>query len=414
MGILKLLAAVISAVIIGSVILMFIKKYRKIGISLLGVLLGILIIAAVYVYHPRHYDRDYLEKYTGWNQLTLRGYADSLHFYIGAIPGGISVTDPLFYENLNSVTPENDLKMGTLLKDLKNGAYDFSQADMLVDQALEKHLRIRGHTLVWGKLSDRFRSPDLMAYLENYPEQERGKILQAVIDNHITTVLNHYKGRITTWDVVNEPMSMFSDGELEDNVYLKYLGEEYIARSFELAHSVDPDMKLFLNENFISYAGKTAESFLELIRKLKDDDVPVDGVGIQAHSTPTDDISLAELESFMKRITDLGMEVEITELDARLRSFKKAEDPYEAQGEFYGRLLKACLNNPMCKGLTFWGFSDSHSWQDQLPLFFPKPNEPYLFDEEMHPKPAYYEIYKMLKAEYEARTSDHDQYNVNR
>jgi endo-1,4-beta-xylanase len=275
-------------------------------------------------------------------------------------------------------------------------------------------MRVRGHTLVWGKLSDRFKSPDLTTYLEDYPSEERGKVLQVIVDNHITTVLNHFKGRIHTWDVVNEPMSMLRDGDLEDNVYLKYLGEDYIAGSFVLAHAVDPDMKLFLNENFLSYTGRTAEAFIELLKKLKDNNVPVHGVGIQAHVTSKADTSIADLKYFIDRITDLGFEVEITELDARLRLFMGADDPFEAQGSYYARLLKTCMSNPSCKGLTFWGFSDSNCWQDEMPVLFPKPNDPYLFDREINPKPAYYGIYRILKDEYEGKASDPDQHDPDR
>lgn len=97
----------------------------------------------------------------------------------------------------------------------------------------------------------------------------------------------------------------------------------------------------------------------------------------------------------------MGLEVEITELDIRLRIFDGADDPYEAQGKYYARLISACMANPMCKGVTFWGISDKWCWIDQLPT--PRPNEPYLFDKDMNPKPAFYELYKILKDTYEHR-----------
>jgi endo-1,4-beta-xylanase len=364
-----------------------------------------LIIAGSYIFIPRHFKRNYLQKSSEWKGLSFRKYADSLHFYIGAIPSGKPVTDPLFYDNFNSMTPERALKMGPLLKKLKIGDYDFSHADTLVNQALEKKMRVRGHTLVWGKQADMFKSPDLRTWLENYPEKERSIILKKTIEDHITTVLNHFRGRILIWDVVNEPMSIFKPGKLENNIFLKYLGEDYIQRTFELARSVDPDLKLFLNENLFSYTDKTAEAFLDLIKKLKERNVPVDGVGIQAHIGSRRDTSVTDLKNFIKKITDLGLEVEITEMDARLKIFKEADDPYEAQGIYYGRILRACLSNPLCRGLTFWGFSDNRSWQDSMSKLFPRPNEPYLFDGEMNPKPAYYHVYKTLRLEYEARTA---------
>lgn len=97
----------------------------------------------------------------------------------------------------------------------------------------------------------------------------------------------------------------------------------------------------------------------------------------------------------------MGLEVELTEIDMRLRIFDAADDPYEAQGKYYARLIKACMENPACKGVTFWGFSDGWCWIDALP--FPKPNEPYLFDSELNPKPAFFEIYSLLRKSYESK-----------
>jgi endo-1,4-beta-xylanase len=403
MGIVILFGALIIALIIGSIVLIFIRRYRKTGIWMLCTLVSLIILTAVYVYFPRHFKRNYLQKEHEWSGLAFRRYADSLNFYIGAIPAGISLSDPRFSENFNSVTPENALKMGPLLKDFKVGEYDFSQADMLVNQALEKNLRVRGHTLVWGKQADMFKSPDLRYWLENFPEGERSSILQKAIENHIITVLDHFRGRIHVWDVVNEPMSMINKGKLENNVFLKYLGEEYIPGAFQIAHSADPDLKLFLNENLISYTDKTAGAFLKLVKKLKDNNIPIAGVGIQAHIGSRRDTSVADLRNFLEKITSMGLEVEITEMDARLRLFSGADDPYEAQGKYYARILRTCLDIPLCTGLTFWGFSDNRSWEDSMSVFFPRPNEPYLFDRDMNPKPAYYHVYKTLKLEHEAR-----------
>ena len=90
--------------------------------------------------------------------------------------------------------------------------------------ALEKKLRIRGHTLVWGKASWMYKSPDL-----------NGKLLWDVTKAHITKVLNHYRGKIQVWDAVNEPLATWGTGEFEDNVYTRYLGEEYVEKVFQLA-----------------------------------------------------------------------------------------------------------------------------------------------------------------------------------
>jgi endo-1,4-beta-xylanase len=133
---------------------------------------------------------------------------------------------------------------------------------------------------------------------------------------------------------------------------------------------------------------------VELVRKLKEEGVPLHGIGIQSHIAV--DTAIADLSNYIRKFTDMGLEVEITELDIRLRLFDGTDDPYEAQGRYYARLIETCMANPMCKGVTFWGFSDDKCWMDSYP--FPKPNEPYLFDAGLNPKPAFYEIYKTMKS----------------
>jgi endo-1,4-beta-xylanase len=348
------------------------------------------------------FEKTYLKRDTDTNVAFFRQYADSIGFYIGSIGNVNTIANPKFHRNFNSITLENELKHGSLLVKNVIGKYDFSRADSIIDVALSQKLRVRGHVLVWGKESDKFKSPDLDAYLKHFPRQERSKLLWGIVENHVRTVMSRYKGKIFTWDAINEPLTVWGSGGLEKNVYYRYLGENYISEVLKLAHSIDPDVKLYINEFFWNYKDKRAESFYMLIKTLKENNVPIHGVGIQAH-VPFSNLSFEDLRKFMKRLTDLGVEVEITELDARLRLFKSEDAPYQAQGEFYARILNFCLENPLCVGLTFWGFSDDDCWYDDIPMFM-KPNEPYLFDADVHPKPAFHYIHKEIKSANLAKT----------
>ena len=104
--------------------------------------------------------------------------------------------------------------------------YDFSLADRFIEQAQREHLRIRGHALVFGKLSDVYERPNLQTWLDTHytgVEQKR-QALKTLTDLHIETMLNHYRGRINQWDVVNEPLGLFGQGTLEDNVFYAHWG----------------------------------------------------------------------------------------------------------------------------------------------------------------------------------------------
>ena len=394
---LKIYLAIIVLIVLSLIVMVFLKRTRRVALVSLAIISAAAIGSGIYFFKPKHYEKRYLSKSAEWRDLGLRALADSAHFFIGAIPGGVEITDPIFKNNFNSVTLENALKMGPLFKNGEVGNYDFSAADKLVDEGLANNMRVRGHTLVWGKQSDLFKNPDLNVWLNTFPEDERSDKLRNLMLTHIDTVLSHFKGRIKIWDCVNEVTDFMEAGKLEDNVYSRYLTHAYIADAFKHAHKVDPDLKLFLNEQINEYQGKQAELFLHLVKKLKADQVPIHGVGIQSHIMFNQDTAIASLHNFVNKLADLGLEVEITEVDLRLRLFDGDQDPYAAQGKYYGRLVKMCMSNPACKGVTFWGSTDKYCWMDGMPIFA-KPNEPYLFDAEQNPKPGLYEIYHVLAA----------------
>jgi endo-1,4-beta-xylanase len=381
----KVAGAVLFLVILSAIISLFFKRFRAIGLISLLTIIILFIVAFLVFFTSRNFDRSYLLKSNEYRNHQIRSLADSANFYIGAIGDVNMMSRPEFAEIVNSVTPENALKMQGVFKDGIVGNYDFSESDRIVDFALSKNLRVRGHTLIWGKLSHYFKNPDLDLYLSAFPEEERSQKLKELFTKHITTVLNHYKDRIKVWEVVNEPLEIFGEGEMEENVYFRFLGKNYVKEAFRLAHDIDPTIKLYLNEILVNYHDKRAEGLLDFVREMQADGVPIHGIGLQSHMM----FQLPDLENlhqYLKKIEKMGLEVELTEVDARLMLFKDAEDPYKAQAEFYGKLLEICLENQACKGITFWGFTDAHSWMDGS-WFFQKPNEPYFYDHNMNPKP---------------------------
>tara|TARA_R110002049_G_scaffold308910_2_gene514843 strand:- start:18913 stop:20124 length:1212 start_codon:yes stop_codon:yes gene_type:complete len=342
---------------------------------------------------PKEYEKTYLKEDIVHKE-TVKNVANNIGFYVGA--GGLGNEDEqrvYAKKYFNSITPGNDLKYGRLIKDdLKT--YDFSDADALVNFAIENDLRVRGHVLVWGRAADFFKSPNLRVLLKDVPTAKMPDTLNNLIKSHITKILNRYKGKITEWDCVNEPLNVF-DGGFDNNIFYEFLGKDYIANAFRWAHEVDPDVQLYLNEQFDEYDSEKAHSFLELVKELLADGVPIHGIGIQAHAMfkiP----DLKHYKTFVKKIEAIGLKFEITELDVRLRLFDGYDDPYKAQGDFYKEFSKISIQSPFCKGITVWGISDKDSWFEGMP-YFAKPNDPLLFDKDMHPKPAYFGVLEALK-----------------
>ncbi len=392
-------AVILLLVIVTSMTTLLFKRTRHLTKYFFLLSAASIFVAALYLYSslkPLTFSRDYLSQNFDAEEYKIAQKAKAKGIYFGAATDSVEIiTTNSFQATFNSLTPENALKIGSLLTNLDKQIYDFSKADALVNQALKQNLTVRGHPLVFGKLSDLFNSPDLDQWLEQYPEVKRQEKLQSLVDIHIQTLLEHFKGRISEWDVVNEPLDTFRLGKFEENIYYRYLGKSYIKNAFLLAHQTDPNVKLYLNEQLTHYSGPKAEAFYRLVADLLKDKIPLHGVGLQHHM-------LFEVETpentahYVKRLTDLGLEVKITEIDARLRLFKKFDKPYDAQGRYYRDTLAALLPIKGFKGMTFWGVNDSRVWHDSLSYLFPLPNEPYLFDAQFKAKPGLHHIHQLL------------------
>jgi len=368
--------------------------FRKWTLGTLGLTFLIALVSGLLAYWPREFDKIYLDGDQTRHEMkeySLRQLADSAGFYIGMAVKPDSLYEHWVPGEFNSVTAENHFKPNKLLKDPATWTFDFSTADKLLETAEEHGMRMRGHTLIWGKFPGRTFPTQWIGMVDDSDDPKVA--MTQIIEKNITEVMTHFKGRIKTWDVVNEPMG----GEvLYPSLLTRTLGEEYIDLSFHTAKRIDPNCELILNEAIGDYNGPQGQAFLQLLERLLERGVPIDGVGLQCHHiNQIHDVDA--LKSYMRAIGKMGLKVEITELDMRLLLFKKAKDPYQAQGDQFYKITKACLEEPACQGLTFWGITDRANWMDQIPPFsWKSPNAPYILDEDLNKKPAYWEIHRAL------------------
>lgn len=373
------------------------RKYPLIRKGLLmssGLVLLGSVLLALYTYWPTEYEKQYLSK-TLSPELTaipLKQLADSIDFHIG-----VAVSpDPTFHKDIlqefNSVVAENHFKPGKLLVDAANWTFDFSKADKLMTFAEENDLRMRGHTLIWGKFPGMTFPKQWIEVINTASDPK--KTMEGLIKRYIETAMGHYKGRISSWDVVNEPMA----GEaLYPSIFTQSMGEEYIDFAFKIAQEVDPDCSLFLNEQIIDYDGPSGKAFLALLARLLERGVPIHGVGLQSHHINRIHDTEA-LKKYIRTIGEMGLKVEITELDMRLLLFGDEQDPYQAQGDQFKKIVEVCLDDPACTGVTLWGLTDGANWMDGVPPFkWKSPNSPNILDEDMRKKPAYVGIWEALK-----------------
>ena len=276
-------------------------------------------------------------------------------------------------EQFSTVTPENVMKWQ--LVEPTRGQYDWAAADRLVDFASRIDATVRGHTLVWHN-----QLPDWLTGGSFTPDE-----LRALLRKHIRDEVGHFRGRIWHWDVVNEAFN--EDGTLRDTIWRSNLGDGYIADAFRWAHHADPDAKLFINDYNVEGVNAKSDGLYDLVKRLRAEGVPIDGVGVQAHlgiqyGFPD------SLEQNLKRFADLGVDVALTEADVRMPLPVTAEK-LQTQADYYGRLVQGCLAVRRCVSFTVWGFTDAHSW---VPGFFTGEGAACLYDENLQPKPAYFAV----------------------
>ncbi|MFL5774478.1 MAG: endo-1,4-beta-xylanase [Flavisolibacter sp.] len=223
---------------------------------------------------------------------------------------------------------------------------------------------------------------------------------------HITTVVNRYKGTVYAWDVVNEAISDKPDEFYRNSEFYQICGEDYIAKAFQYAHEADPDALLFYNDyNEISPVKR--EKIYRLVKGLKDAGVPIHGIGLQGHWA-INEPSRGQLDSTLKRFSELGLKIQITELDisvypkehnARERKPEDANTDFTAEKEKKQmEVYKMCFElfrkyRNSISGVTFWNISDRRSWLDDFPVRGRK-DYPLLFDKDLKPKKAFWEVVK--------------------
>lgn len=309
--------------------------------------------------------------------------------------------DTLIKAQFNAISPENCLKWGEVHPGPDQ--YNFGPADQYVAFGEANHMHILGHNLIWHNQTPKWVFEDAKG-----KPLSRKALLKRMHD-HIFTVVGRYKGRINSWDVVNEALN--EDGSLRQSEWFKIIGPDYIADAFRFAHEADPSAQLNYNDYSLENEPKR-EGAIRLMKKLLAEGVPVSGIGLQNHDTmdwPTPEQEDATISAFAK----LGLKVMISELDidvlpratrnqgadVNLNVVQNAQlNPYaqglpdsvqQALANRYADLFRVFLKH---KGevtrVTFWGVDNADSWLNNWPVRG-RTSYPLLFDRNGNPTPAF-------------------------
>lgn len=324
-------------------------------------------------------------------------YKDYFPIGVAVSPRALKTDEAgLILKHFNSLTAENVMKMGPIHP--KEDEYNWKGANSIMTFARQNKLMVRGHTLVWHN-----QAPDWIFVDKRGNKVSKDVLLQRLKD-HITTVVTRYKGQVYAWDVVNEAISDRADEYLRPSEWQQICGEEYIAKAFQWAHEADPNAQLFYNDYNVINPVKR-EKIYRLVMSLKNAGVPIHGIGMQGHWA-VNEPTRGQLDSTISRFAELGLKVQITELDisvypkehdARERRAEDAQTAFTAereqkQQEVYKmvfELFRKYRNS--ISSVTFWNISDRHSWLDNFPVKDRK-DYPLLFDKDLQPKKVYWDV----------------------
>ena len=333
-----------------------------------------------------------------WAQ-SLRQKAENDGVLVGAAVRPSQLSEPAYASTLarefNMVEAEDAMKWWVLRPD--QATYDFRQGDEVVRFAQAHQMKVRGHCLVWGRFN-----PDWLMQ-GHFTSGQLSQLLQ----EHINRVMKHYAGQVFAWDVVNEALD--EKGEVRDSLWynqpgigLSGKGTDYIEQVFRWAHEADPRALLFYNEAEGEGLSRKSDAIYAMVKDFKRRGVPIDGVGLQMHIPALDmDIAavIANISANIARLTALGLQVHITELDVSLpvnSGGQPRPDDLTRQAEVYRGIVRACLNNAGCTAIQTWGFTDKYSWIGSHSRGTRGQALP--FDRAYQPKPAYRALLEELSA----------------
>ena len=209
-----------------------------------------------------------------------------------------------------------------------------------------------------------------------------------MLQSYISTVLAHFKGRVRSWDVVNEAFN--ADGTVRDCLWSRVIGNDWVEQAFRFARAADPDLKLFYNEVRADVPNPKFEAVVEMVQDFRARGVPIDGVGLQMHLT-TDAPPQDQIEAAISRLGALGLDVHISEMDVPVWYLGPTiEEKLARQAQSYRRVAAACQAQLACFRLTTWGFTDRYTWRGTSSMPLP-------FDSEYQPKPAWTELTQVLR-----------------
>ena len=252
--------------------------------------------------------------------------------------------------NFGALTPENAMKPQFLSP--QQGVYTFEEADAIIAIAESKGMTVHGHTIAFTEAMPRW-----MQELPSGTDSERRSSATALLD-YVRTVVTHFKGRLDSLDVVNEPFDVDQGTSFQQNIWYRVFGPGYPAVVSQAVYEADPDVKQFINENGADVPGRPPGCPAQAGTRHQRPGRPhlrrgASGAHLRLH---TDAIPAEELSASLATFEAAGLRVRISENDVT------DGQGTDAQAEQYATVLATCLRSRACVSYTTWGVDDRYDW----------------------------------------------------
>lgn len=300
----------------------------------------------------------------------------------------------LLQQHTGVITAENAMKW----RNMENafGVRDYTQADRVVAIAGGLNAPMRGHTLAWHQSTP--------GYLASATPDQFAKAQTA----YLQALMQRYKGRIHTWDVLNEVIDADvknKDG-MRESVLSRLWGVDKYPALFELAREADPQAKLAYNDYGVEQDEPWCEArraaLLRMLESWVKRGTPVDVMGLQAHLDLSRRFSEAKLLRFFDELQALGLSIQITELDVRDTQYPGDVPARDAAvAALYKAFMDTCVNHAAVEMVVMWNVTDGDSWVNRWAQGQRRadglPQRPTLFDAQGQPKPAFHAVARSLR-----------------
>jgi endo-1,4-beta-xylanase len=316
-----------------------------------------------------------------------------------------AITNTRLTRHFNVLTAENVMKpsyYGGSRSDGTVTGLGYTQSDNFVNAATTGGFKVHAHVLLWHSQNGTWI---------NAVASENKETAIAAMKSYITQVVDHFKGKIYSWDVLNEAFpdgvsaSNWKTSMRSENPWFKAIGSDFVYEGFKAARLADPVAILYYNDYNLNEVGKStlvANMVSDVNEAWKtdkqyDNRLLIEGIGMQSHHNTG--VSASSIRASLNRFKPLGVIISISELDVLSGSYNDYSNsvaPANSQklsaANLYGQYFDLFFEFvDIIERVTFWGVYDAVSWRARsLPL-------PFEGNPTSLAKPAYYKIIESLE-----------------